>query len=1151
MTRCLQPLVLCLVVAALAARGATGVRAADTKLGLGKLADAGNGQITIDAATITYDQTTNVVTAHGAVKVTRGDMVLTADTVRMNRTTQIAEAEGSVVLSDPQGTVTADSMSLDIVDELGHMDNASVVLNKNHYQLTGSHFEKFPGQSYRIDQGSFTTCLCKGDGKPPSWSVRGERVTLDAEGYGKVERGRFEVEGVPVFYIPYGLFPVRRDRESGFLFPRFGYSNRRGFQYEQPFYLAIDKSMDATLALDVESAARIGALGEYRYALSPDTAGEINGSYFNESIRGASSSDVVNQNIADPHIPIDRWSAGIVHDQWLPHGIHGFADVFRVSDDLFLREINLYTFNPSVDVALRTRRFERSVVGVDRVFDRGLLISTSTWYQDFINPDRFVFQVPPRVDGVTVQRFLDDHVALGLAGEGANFARDSGFEGQRLDLRPEIEAPWRLPPYAYGAWRAGFRETAYALSDTSVPAQPNINPADPGSKPPSILSQLDSRASREVFSLNGEAHTQLARVYPFAHFGIAALKHTIEPSVNYLFVPNTDTRQSELPLFDDVDRINRRSVFTYGITSRVVARLNAPTTPAARAAQSTQTPVGPAYDPDADATLGEGSVAVRAREAVRAKRDAADEAAAAATSGSGGAAARGPIREIGRFSIFQSYDVEHKGGDFIDETDPRTGKVIPRGATRASDLGVYLRVMPTSYVSFEGRTDYDVNQGRTKGASLCLSLSDPRTFSDDFSLASLRGRSRLSFGYRFVANSALEEVNGGFLFRLTKRYYGAFETRYDNLAKKFLEVGGGLRVISECECWVLDVGAVESRESERDTGARLDLPGRSRPGRPRAVPADLRGDRRSGPQRARPMKGVILAGGPRYPAAPAHPRHQQASAAGLRPADDLLPAASADERRHQRHHAGDRRQQCRRLPAAPRQRQGLRAEAPELHLPGGRGRHRRCALARGALRRRRARVRRSRRQPHRGKLPRLGRGLRDRLGGRPYPAQAGARSGAVRRPRVPRPADRPRSRRSRGARRADMQSRVSTCMMRRVFDVIRTLKPSARGELEITDVNNWYIARGELGFEVLRGWWTDAGHLRRAAPGGKSGGAYGREQARRSRRGRGEYDDRGRDPETTGRPLRRSRPADGGPEIGRSLLLCRSSRRRTPRRIRA
>ncbi|ACL17686.1 sugar phosphate nucleotidyltransferase [Methanosphaerula palustris] len=44
-----------------------------------------------------------------------------------------------------------------------------------------------------------------------------------------------------------------------------------------------------------------------------------------------------------------------------------------------------------------------------------------------------------------------------------------------------------------------------------------------------------------------------------------------------------------------------------------------------------------------------------------------------------------------------------------------------------------------------------------------------------------------------------------------------------------------------------------------------------------------------------------------------------------------------------------------------------------------------------------------------------------------------------------------------------------------VFDIISTLKPSARGELEITDVNNAYIARGTMGFSVLSGFWSDAG----------------------------------------------------------------------------
>jgi glucose-1-phosphate thymidylyltransferase len=45
----------------------------------------------------------------------------------------------------------------------------------------------------------------------------------------------------------------------------------------------------------------------------------------------------------------------------------------------------------------------------------------------------------------------------------------------------------------------------------------------------------------------------------------------------------------------------------------------------------------------------------------------------------------------------------------------------------------------------------------------------------------------------------------------------------------------------------------------------------------------------------------------------------------------------------------------------------------------------------------------------------------------------------------------------------------------RVFQVIKTLEPSERGELEITDVNNWYIRDGSMTFEVLEGWWTDAG----------------------------------------------------------------------------
>ena len=44
-----------------------------------------------------------------------------------------------------------------------------------------------------------------------------------------------------------------------------------------------------------------------------------------------------------------------------------------------------------------------------------------------------------------------------------------------------------------------------------------------------------------------------------------------------------------------------------------------------------------------------------------------------------------------------------------------------------------------------------------------------------------------------------------------------------------------------------------------------------------------------------------------------------------------------------------------------------------------------------------------------------------------------------------------------------------------VFDIIRRQKPSGRGEMEITDVNNVYIARGQMTFGTFQGWWSDAG----------------------------------------------------------------------------
>ncbi len=66
------------------------------------------------------------------------------------------------------------------------------------------------------------------------------------------------------------------------------------------------------------------------------------------------------------------------------------------------------------------------------------------------------------------------------------------------------------------------------------------------------------------------------------------------------------------------------------------------------------------------------------------------------------------------------------------------------------------------------------------------------------------------------------------------------------------------------------------------------------------------------------------------------------------------------------------------------------------------------------------------------------------------------------------------------------------CYDAQVFEMIRAIRPSDRGELEITDVNNMYLEKGQLSYQALEGWWTDAGtfeSLYRASTLVREGGA--------------------------------------------------------------
>ena len=200
--------------------------------------------------TLTYEQQRNVATATGDVVVTKGETKLSADTVTVNRDTNEMTARGNVTLQDERGNIKADAMRIEMENETGDITNGTITLPRQQYVLTGKNLQKSYGQTYHIEDGEFTTCQCDNFAQA-DWSIGGKTIDVDLRGRGTVRHGVFRVRNIPLLYVPYGTVPITSDRKSGFMFPNYGFSSKRGFVWQQPFYWAINKSYDATVTTDL------------------------------------------------------------------------------------------------------------------------------------------------------------------------------------------------------------------------------------------------------------------------------------------------------------------------------------------------------------------------------------------------------------------------------------------------------------------------------------------------------------------------------------------------------------------------------------------------------------------------------------------------------------------------------------------------------------------------------------------------------------------------------------------------------------------------------------------------------------------------------------------------------------------------------------
>ncbi len=716
-----------------------------------------NAEVTIDAEEISYDRKADTVSASGKVEIRHGTTLLRAEEVEVNRTTQEATATGGAVLTDPNVTIRAREMRINLLDETGTLIDVDLQSETLGYSLRGGTIEKKEGQHYRILDGLFTTCQCEDPDAPPPWSVSGDELNVDLDGYGDVRGGRLLVNDVPILYVPRAAFPVSQERQSGLLFPRLGVSNRRGFQILQPFYWNIDKSHDATLSLDIETAQRFGLIAEHRYALDRESGGEMQVMYFNESVRG-SADETTLPGLISADVPQDRF--GVVGQHSYKRGNSEiYADLLFVADDLFLREINTFTLNDDEDVTLRTRPFTTSRAGVMHRWDRAYGRIEGVFHQNLLGREAFVVQETPEI-GLVAQSQLGVGLLGSLDASAINFERSTGITGVRLDVSPRLELRLPLGRSVAGSISAAYRETAYALTQDQMFGGFN---GEASGAAANTLIDLPRRSTRESVEVRGRVGTGLVRVFDFSHFGLSRLKHTVEPQLEYLYIPSVG--QEAHPIFDGDDRLPERNVLSYGFASRVLAK---------RAGKSSS---------EEDDEEG-----------------------------------RDQVFELAKVSLVQSHDftrsVPERGS--ADETDQFSDIDFSMRVHPVS--GTSLRLESTYDAESADLTSATVGVLLREPAWLFPGLGMASwlrrsSFGLDY---------RFIADNNVPGTSAVEQIDSSVRLRLTDQVGFRYSGRFNIAANRLLSNFFGISYLSACDCWSLDMG-ISDRSNPNEVQFQVQL----------------------------------------------------------------------------------------------------------------------------------------------------------------------------------------------------------------------------------------------------------------------------------------------------------------------------------------
>lgn len=352
--------------------------------------DEGDNPFEITASSVEFERATGVYVARGNVRIIHPDRTLDADWVAFNNITRQGVAVGNVVVVDEGDTMRSNSLLFNVDKFVGVVFEGSLKGTDSEFDMSAKTVKVIGENSYKLSDGTFTTCRCPDEEKVP-WDIRAEETDIEVDGYGTARNTTFNILGVPVLWFPWMIYPLKTDRQTGFLFPNLGDSDRGGNNFGLPFFWAARQNLNITY-----SPGWLGKRGlmnnvEVEYVFGESSWSEL----FLAFIRDEDiSSD-------DPSTPFNenRWAL-----EWLHY--HELPDDWRLKSDVRLFSDNLYPFDYDSFGSYSNDRFVESRIFLERRFGESGWLGLNGgiwWADDQQNPDnsdrdRYLLQRLPSVE---------------------------------------------------------------------------------------------------------------------------------------------------------------------------------------------------------------------------------------------------------------------------------------------------------------------------------------------------------------------------------------------------------------------------------------------------------------------------------------------------------------------------------------------------------------------------------------------------------------------------------------------------------------------------------------------------------------------------------------------------------------------------------